>query len=142
MAPGEICILIYLSYILYISKFFIPPLQWLHASFMGSSAVFAGQIQTHFTRHAAAPAPLLHLGCVERMKNLWSGVVNFFFFPSSPHTTKFLALSVSGVATSQAAPPTSTSLFSLPLSLCFVVNFENCKRSISVTWKGCFVEDE
>lgn len=62
----------------------------------------------------------------------------FFSFPSFPHTTKFLALSVSGVATSQAASPhISPSFF-----LCFVVNFENCKRSISVTWKGCFVEDD
>lgn len=71
VAPGEICILIYLSYILYISKFFIP-LQWLHASFMGSSAVFAGQIQTHFTRYAAAAAAvrLFHLGCVGWMQNL------------------------------------------------------------------------
>lgn len=93
MAPGEICILIYLSYILYISKFFIP-LQWLHASFMGSSAVFAaGQIQTHFTRHAAAAARLFHLGCVGWMKNLLSGVVNFFsFLFFLPHTTKFFFL--------------------------------------------------
>lgn len=86
MAPGEICILIYLSYILYISKFFIP-LQWLHASFMRSSVVFAGQIQTHFTRQAAAAARLFHLGCVGWMKNWLSGVVKKFFF--SPHTTKF-----------------------------------------------------
>lgn len=132
MAPGEICILIYLSYILYISKFFIP-LQWLHASFMGSSAVFAGQIQTHFTRHAAAAAArLFHLGCVGWMQNLLSGVVNFFFFflltppslwrcqceESPPHRLVF---------------PT----FSLA-SFWFVSNFENCKRSISLTWKRLF----
>lgn len=40
VAPSEICIVIYLSYILYISKFFIH-LQWHHASFMTSSTVFA-----------------------------------------------------------------------------------------------------
>lgn len=84
MAPGEICILIYLSYILYISKFFIP-LQWPHASFMDSSAVFAGQIPTHFTCHAAAR--LFHLGCVGWMKNLLSSVVKFSFLtpPSFRH---------------------------------------------------------
>lgn len=132
MAPGEICILIYLSYILYISKFFIP-LQWLHASFMGSSAVFAaGQIQTHFTRHAAAAARLFHLGCVGWMKNLLSGVVNFFsslFFCLTPPSFFFWEgeLSVSRVATSQArfSPP---STFSLAPSSGFVLNFfENCK---------------
>lgn len=52
VAPGEICILIYLSYILYISKFFIP-LQWPHASFMRCSAVFSGPntftLQLHLT---------------------------------------------------------------------------------------------
>lgn len=83
MASGEICILIYLSYILYISKFFIP-LQWSHASFMGSSAVFAGPIQTHLTHQAAAGTQLLHLGCVESMKNVLSGVILFFFLS---HTT-------------------------------------------------------
>lgn len=61
---------------------------------MGSSAVFAaGQIQTHFTRHAAAAARLFHLGCVGWMKNLLSGVVNFFsFLFFLPHTTKFFFL--------------------------------------------------
>ena len=139
VAPGEICILIYLSYILYITKFFIP-LQWPHASFMGSSAVFAGQIQTHFTRHAAATAAarLFHLGCVEWMKNSLSSVVNFFFF--TPHTTKFF-FGVVRVKTRHltGCPPTHFLSSSL---LWFVLNFENCKRSISLTWKGCFVEDE
>lgn len=70
---------------------------------MGSSAVFAGQIQTHLTHHAAAATPRFHLRCVELMKNVSSSVVNFFFF-FSPYTTElffFLASSVSGVATSQ-----------------------------------------
>lgn len=119
---------------------------------MGSSAVFAaGQIQTHFTRHAAAAARLFHLGCVGWMKNLLSGVVNFFsslFFCLTPPSFFFWEgeLSVSRVATSQARffPP---STFSLAPSSGFVLNFfENCKWSISPTWKKLFffffVEDE
>ena len=75
VAPGEICILIYLSYILYISKFFIP-LLWPHASFMASSAVFTGQTQTHFTRLGAAVPHLFHHECVRWMNNS-AAVVNF-----------------------------------------------------------------
>lgn len=57
---------------------------------MGSSAVFAGQIQTHFTRHAAAAAHIFHLECVAWMKNLLSRAVNFSS-PTSSHHQVFLS---------------------------------------------------
>lgn len=118
---------------------------------MGSSAVFAaGQIQTHFTRHAAAAARLFHLGCVGWMKNLLSGVVNFFSFFFLPHTTKFFfwegELSVSRVATSQARfSPPLLSLSLLLLVLCWTFSKIASEASLR-PGKGCFffffVEDE
>lgn len=135
MAPSEICILIYLSYILYISKFFIP-LRWLHASFMASSAVFAGQIQATFymwgcSSLAPAVPPPWKIDCL-------------MLLIFTPHTTIFFlfgAVSVLKVATHLASPPTPQPR--LPF-FWFVSTFKIAPRSISVTWKRLFfsVEDE
>lgn len=63
----------------YISKFFIP-LQRLHASFMRSTAVFAGLIQPHFTCHtAAAGSPLPPRLCRPDEKFIVS-CFNFLYF--------------------------------------------------------------
>lgn len=70
---------------------------------------------------------IFHLGCVVWMKNLLSSVVNFYLLT----LTKFLALLVSGVATSHAGFPCN-----LPCSLLlFFLNVSKTAREASL-WPG------
>lgn len=90
-----------------------------------------GQIQTHFTRHAAAR--LFHLGCVGWMKNLLSSVVNFFLL-TPPSFCRCQC---------QESPPHRL-LFPYFLSpssgLCWTLKI--AKEASLWPGKGCFVEDE
>lgn len=121
MAPGEICILIYLSYILYISKFFIP-LQWLHASFMGSSAVFGGPIQAHFTCHtAAASLPISPWVC--RLDEKFIVRCHLIFFFSFTLLVSRVTMHLIG--------------WSLLLLICGELSKLH-KKHLSLTWKWLF----
>lgn len=77
---------------------------------------------------------LLQLACFTL--GVWSEwkincLVSFNFFFSSHHQI---------FCSTVKRPHLTCCLF--PLSFSFLLNSENCKRSISLTWKDCFVEDE
>lgn len=90
-APIEICILIYLSYILYISKFFIH-LQWHHASFMSSSAVFAVESKHILHVRALQYFTYFTLHVWDGWKMYWELLISLFTAQESCRSNSILHL--------------------------------------------------